>query len=341
MSESINNQENRYPEIVLVANEKGGTAKTATVLTLANCLKALGYECLIVDMDPSGNLSAAALTDFPKHLLYDVFNGNCSIEDAIVQTPFGDVLPTLKDFGPVNTDDPFGTDSRKSLGDFFAAKVGTRGAEKYLYLLLRHKRYAPIISKYDFVLIDSQPSDSLIITNCILAADNVIVPCEPTAAALDGLNMFQKSLAKTNENYGGKAKIDGVLLAKYDGEWKTRRDITERIIQSAKSNRLSLYRTIVRKSASIETSMNEMKPILNYLFRGNGASDSMNFSLEFLSRRGLLPRTKVDGVYLANNGCAFYQRKGGDYCSIDIGIDGNMAVNLKTFEIPSDVQEPA
>lgn len=319
------------PEILLIANEKGGTAKTTTALCLANCLTALGYKVLAVDMDPSGNLSAAALPDFPKNVLFDVFNGTVAPEQAIVSTDICDVLPTVKDMNENSEADPFGG-NRKSLGDFFSSKIGSRGAERYLSLLLRSPAFAPVFAVYDFIIIDSCPSDNLIITNCILAADRIIIPCEPTQASLDGLTMFRRSLNATNASYGGNAVIDAMLLSRCSTEWRTRRDVLDTIRCSTLQNAIPVYRTRIRMSASIETSMNECQPILNYIYQGSGASDAMNFTLEFLDRRGLTPQTKYPGVVRDEVGDLIFRKNGDKYYSYS--IDGATAVvEKKSFRM--------
>jgi len=46
--------------VISFANQKGGVAKTTTTLNLGVALKEKGYEVLLVDLDPQGNLSVAA-----------------------------------------------------------------------------------------------------------------------------------------------------------------------------------------------------------------------------------------------------------------------------------------
>ena len=41
-----------------IANQKGGVAKTTTVVTLAGHLVARGFRCLLIDLDPHGSLTS-------------------------------------------------------------------------------------------------------------------------------------------------------------------------------------------------------------------------------------------------------------------------------------------
>lgn len=329
--------ENTRPtEVVLIGNEKGGTAKTATTLCIANALTALGFKVLVIDLDPSGNFSDAALPEFPQYVLYDVLNGKCPLANAIVHTEICDVLPTVKDIAPEN-DSPFlaaGMPERKSLGDLFTSWVGRRGAEKCIYNLLHHEAYAPFLRQYDFILMDSQPSDSLIITNAIVAANSIIFPCEPVSGAQDGLIKFQKSIRLTRESYGTNAFIDGLVFTKYDEKWGTRRQMVEEIQTMAEANGIPVYRTRFRSSASIETSMNECLPILTpkYLYMGWGAFDALNFTLEFLAKRGMAPRVNYPGVLRDEAGRLIYRRKGDTYWMVTDRQENAVQLEVKRFE---------
>lgn len=324
-------------ETILIANEKGGTAKTTTALCLANCLTALGFKVLTVDMDPSGNLSAAALPSFPQYVIYDVLTQGCYLQDAIVHTDICDVLPTVKDINTESDTNAFGlpkahSASRKSLGDLFAGLVGQRGNfHEVLRTLLKSPAFADVLGGYDFIIIDSAPADNLIITNCILAADSVIVPCEPTYASSDGLSMFRKSLAITNESYGGTAKIDGLLISKYSTDWKTRRNTIEAIMANANHMGIPVYKTRIRMSAAIETAMNDCRPILDYMYQGNGPMDAMNFTLEFLAKRGIAPKSSYPGVISDENGELVFRKNGSPVYTYEMDPDGTAVIRQMSF----------
>lgn len=325
----------RQTEFILIGNEKGGTAKTTTVICLANALTVLGYKVLVVDLDPSGNFSDAVLPDFPALVLYDVMQGRCHLKDAIVHTDICDVLPTVKDLAP-EAESPFvaaGMPERKSLGDLFASWVGRRGAERCIYNLFHNPNYEPIFHEYDFVLMDSQPSDSLIITNAIVAANSILFPCEPVSGAMDGLTKFRRSIQLTQASYGATAAIDGLVFTKYKEDWNTRKGMIEQIQASAEAEKTFVYKTRFRVSPSIETAMNECQPILSpkYLYMGWGAYDAMNFALEFLARRGLPPRCDYPGVIRDEYGKTVFRRKGDYYWQITQQSDTHIQMQTEKF----------
>ena len=56
--------------VIAVANQKGGVAKTTTVVNLGAGLAMQGYSVLAIDADPQGSLTAALGEKKPDELDY-------------------------------------------------------------------------------------------------------------------------------------------------------------------------------------------------------------------------------------------------------------------------------
>ena len=302
-------------EIVLVANEKGGVGKSATVHSLANALKGLGYRVLAVDFDPSGNLSRAVLPDAPQWVLYDVFRGYCKLDSAIYHTEVCDILPTIKELD-LNADptgfllDPNMSKSLTQLANQMESLKS--GNELFLRNLLRNESHN-LASRYDFILIDSAPSDNILVTNAIVAADRIIIPCEPSQTGLDGVWMFISSYTTTRRSYiHAKAEIDGIVMTKYTEDGANFKESIQQIREKTQQNDLYLYNTVMRMSNNVAHAMGNCRPILSYLDdvigAGNGPVDALNLALEFLSARGLEPKVEFPGVQRDENGDLFYAK---------------------------------
>ena len=81
---------------IAVVNQKGGVGKTTTAVNLTAALHDLGLRVLLCDFDPQANASSGLGVDKRKvkHSIYDVVINNVPAADAVVSTPYGDVLPS-------------------------------------------------------------------------------------------------------------------------------------------------------------------------------------------------------------------------------------------------------
>ena len=82
-------------KIIAITNQKGGVGKTTTALSLIGALHERGYKVLGVDLDPQGSLGFSAGLDIENCItIYDVWKGKHSIDETIVSTDIGDILPS-------------------------------------------------------------------------------------------------------------------------------------------------------------------------------------------------------------------------------------------------------
>jgi len=182
--------------IISVASQKGGVGKTATVTNMAVGLVSLGYKTAIIDMDAQGHiaLSFGIKKIDLKKTIYNVLIGEAKMSD-IKQNAFGVDLylsnSSLSDLGP------------KVMAH---QNVKLFPAPKYLL----RKAISQIKTQYDYILIDTSPSNDMPIINSLLASTDIIIPVLPEGLSIDGI-YETILLIKGIQEQGTKINILGVL----------------------------------------------------------------------------------------------------------------------------------
>ena len=186
------------PEIIVVANQKGGVGKTTTSINLAAALQRINYKTLLVDLDSQGNATSASGLNrsTEKASVYDVLMGLKNIEDCFV-TSQHDGFTLL----PSNS-------------DLMAAEIellNTNNRESVL-----KEKINSISREFDYILIDSPPSMNILTLNALAAANEIIIPVQCEYYALEGMSGLLESIYKIKETINPRLQIKGVLRTMFD-----------------------------------------------------------------------------------------------------------------------------
>ncbi len=184
-------------KIIAVVNQKGGVGKTTTAVNLTAALTDLGQKVLLCDFDPQANATSGMGVDKRKvkKSIYDVTINGAPLEEAIVHTKFGDVLPSAADLAGATV-------------ELIAADHRERQLEKALH---RAKQ------EYDVIFIDCPPSLELLTLNGLCAADGILIPVQCEYFALEGLSDLMNTLRMVKRKLNPRLEIFGVALTMFDG----------------------------------------------------------------------------------------------------------------------------
>jgi chromosome partitioning protein len=241
---------------------KGGVAKSTTTINLAVGLARAGHRVLVVDTDPQGNCSYVFLRgEPPRHpTLYEVLIGDATAAEAIVPTHFDgvDLLP-----------------ADAQLADAMVVLAAEVGRERRLRLAM-----AGTAEAYDFVLVDTAPTRSILTTNVLNFIGEIIVPITPGLFGLLGLGQIQDDVAQVRrylENHD--LRIGGILLTQTDRNTvhadvdRQLREMFGDIVFTAK----------IPRNIRVEEAHARHEPVLTFAPRSEGAKAYADLVKEVLS----------------------------------------------------------
>jgi chromosome partitioning protein len=254
-------------QAIAVANEKGGVGKTVTVINLAAALTRNYKSVLVVDMDPQANAT--------KGLGIELSNGQPSVYDLIQQS--GGVSPA-----DVITHTAWeGLDVIPSHVDLSGAEVelvDVEGRENVLKSALEN-----IPANYDFILLDTPPSLSLLTVNVFSFTRWVLIPCQTHPYAYGALAELFDTVDAVREEINPDIDILGILATFHDPRTRVSQMVLAKLQEDDRYKSL-LFKTIVRANTTIAESAVVQRPVVFYRTGSFGAIDYNSLADELLEK---------------------------------------------------------
>ena len=252
--------------VISMCNQKGGVGNTTSTINLGAALAEYGRKVLLVDLDPQGALSAGL--GVPHYeLAHTVHNlmiePRVGIDEVLIHTRVDglDLIPSNIDLSAAEIQ-----------------LVNEVGREQTLGRALR-----PVLDRYDYVLIDCQPSLGLLTVNALACSDGVIIPTECEYFSLRGLALLTDTVEKVRERLNPKLEISGIVVTRYDNRTVNAREVMARVLERFGD---LLFDTVIARTVRFPETSVAGEPIISWSPKSGGAQAYRALAREVIDRFG-------------------------------------------------------
>lgn len=250
--------------VISVTNQKGGVGKTTSAVNIAYYLAKMGKKTLLVDFDPQGNASSGL--GINKQSLEG------SMTDVILETK---TLPEII----IPTE-------HKNL---FLAPATSHLANTEVELAQANRRFTRLKNaidntpNYDFVIIDSPPSLSLLTVNGLIAARYVLLPVQAEFYALEGLGQLLETMKLIRKSMNPTLDLIGVLPTMVDGRTTLSGQVHEEIKKHFPGK---VFKTVIPRNIRLAEAPSHGLPVGAYDKFSKGARAYKSVTKEVIERVG-------------------------------------------------------
>jgi len=253
-------------KVVAMCNQKGGVGKTTSTINLGAALAEYGRRVLLVDLDPQGALSAGLGVPHYEleHTVHNLLvEPRVSLDNVLMHTRVKNL-----DLVPSNID----------LSAAEIQLVNEVGREQTLARALH-----PVLDRYDYVLIDCQPSLGLLTVNGLACSDGVIIPTECEFFSLRGLALLTDTVEKVRDRLNPKLDISGILITRYDPRTVNSREVMARVVERFGD---LVFDTVISRTVRFPETSVAGEPITSWAPRSAGAAAYRSLAREVIDRFG-------------------------------------------------------
>lgn len=254
----------KQARIICIINQKGGVGKSTTAEALAEGLTIKGVKTLLIDLDPQGSITLSAGVDRNSSTAYELLIKQVRAEEVIQQqTGRSAVITASKNLARLDVE------------------LTATGKEYRL-----KEQLSPLLSRYDFIIVDTPPALGVLTVNALTAADSIIIPTQADVYSLQGIQQLVETIEAIRAYTNPGLTLAGVLLTRHNNRSVLSRDMAEAASNTAEQIGTFLYQTVIREAVALKEAQARQQTIYEYAPKSNAAIDYMAFIDEYMEWSG-------------------------------------------------------
>ena len=255
---------------IAVANQKGGTGKTATTLSLGMALARSGRRVLLVDTDPQGDLTKSLGWHDPDALETTLANHLNAMIEGVILAPREGVL------------------SHDAGIDLMPANIELAGMEMPSLMATAREQLvnmwmSPLKADYDFIIFDCAPTLGIIPINAFVASDSVLVPVSAEYLPASAMTGLLKTVGRVRRQINPSLEVEGILVTLSD----SRNNLAHEVEETIRERYGSTYRvfdTVIPRAVSAAEAPAAGMSVFSYDGEGKVARAFERLAEEVLDR---------------------------------------------------------
>jgi chromosome partitioning protein len=155
---------------------------------------------------------------------------------------------------------------------------------------------APVLAKYNYVLLDCPPSLDLLTVNALAASDAVLVPIQCEYFALEGVSELLDTLMRLRRTINPALAIEGILLTMYDD----RTTLSKQVAADLRSFfGTQVFETVIPRNVRLAEAPSHGMPVMFYDIHSKGAESYIQLAKEVIANA---QKRVGQGIERANSG---------------------------------------
>ena len=248
--------------VLLVANQKGGCAKTTTVVNLAAAFAERALRVLVIDLDAQSNATQWLGVDTAGDGAFKLLTGSEPLETLCHSTRIANVsmIPASQEL--VNTEQAL------------AGKIAVDS-------ILRRRLAKLQPEQWDYVLIDTPPTLGVVTLNALVAATDLLIPVTTHVMTLAGVARLMERVQEVQELLNPTLNVIGFIASRFDARTRHAKDVFDALKVRFGDQ---VLKTTIRENVRLAEAPSFSESVLTYDNKGSAAQDYRALAQELIER---------------------------------------------------------